>query len=94
MDISIKLDLRYKCNLGLDILEFTDVLIETAQQTTKGDGKLSRKPKLKVWIVEIGNALRKVRDINKQILYMDMLNIKESKLFHERKYIKEEFRRA
>ena len=57
IDISIALDLRYKCNLELAIQGFTDVLIEIAQQITKGDRKLSRKPKLKVWTVEISNAL-------------------------------------
>ena len=94
MDMSKELDLRYKCNLELDIQGFTDILIETAQQTTKEGRKLYRKPKLNVWTVEISNALRKVRDVNKQIQNMDMLNIKESNLFHERKYLKKKIRRA
>ena len=56
MDMSKGFALRYKCNLELTIQGFTDILTETAQQTTKSGRKLSRNPKLKVWTVEINNA--------------------------------------
>ena len=56
MDISKGFALRYKCNLELVIQGFTDILTDTAQQITKSGRKLSRKPKLKVWTVEITNA--------------------------------------
>ena len=38
-----------------------------------------------MWEVEISNAFRKIRDINKQIQNMDKLNIYKSKLFQEGK---------
>ena len=39
MDMSKELDLRYKCNIELAIQGFTDILVETAQQTAKGGRK-------------------------------------------------------
>ena len=59
-ELNKDLDTRLKCNLELAIQGFTDILIDTAKKTTKISKNLSRKPKLKVWNVEISNALQRV----------------------------------
>ena len=72
----------------------TDILINSAQQTTKTSRRQSTKRKLKVWTREISDALQQLRNLNKKIGAMNNFNINETQLLQERKYLKKELRRA
>ena len=87
-EIDKSLDLEIKSNLEMAIQGFKDILIKTAQQTTKTSRKITRKPKLKVWTPEISNVLQRVRTVNKQILNTEKLNINETQILQERKHLK------
>ena len=52
------------------------------------------KPNLKVWTLEISNALQKLRNLNKQIMAMNSFNLYETRHLQEKKHLKKEFRRA
>ena len=93
-EMSSEFALDYTCNLESAILGFTDILINSVQQTTKTSRRRSTKPKLKVWTREISYALQKLRILNKKIASMNNFNINEAQLLQEREYLKKEFRRA
>ena len=84
--MSSELVLDYACNLESAILGFTDILINSAQQTTKTSKRRSLKLKLKVWTREISEALQQLRSLNEKIAAMYNLNINETQLLQERKY--------
>ena len=87
-EMSSEFVLDYTCNLESAILGFTDILINSAQQTTKTRRRRSTKPKLKVWTREISNALQQLQNLNKKIAAMNNFNINETQLLQERKYLK------
>ena len=70
--------LDYTCNVESAILGFTDILINSAQQTTKTSRRQSTKPKLKVLTREISDALQQQGNVNKKIAAMNNFNINET----------------
>ena len=89
-EMSSEFVLDYTCNLESAILGFTDILINSAQQTKQVEDEVQNQ-NLEVWTREICYALQ-LRKLNKKIAAMKNFNINETQLLRERKYLKKEFR--